>query len=487
MFNKSLKVLTSVLNDKIFASSLVGAFSVVAAFCVSSAFMACSEEQNDIAGGVSEENNTLAGILVNHEGDVARGVCVSARFLQNDTLVLTDTTDDEGRFGLPLSRTGRYGLSAQVDSSAYYEIVNYEGEEIEVEAKLAKTGDIYGVMNLRPDTNAANVLVFIPGSEWRTETDENGYFEFKDVPQGSVPVVAFSPDPMHYVDVGYMAQVSDGSVHFLGPVPMDRNFDFVVGDFRDASDVDSDSSNEKIEELQFPISREYGLRSWFSMDYLTTSGKVRTVGDARGWTEGLLVYGAELDESFSGRSLALNGASQYAVVENDRGLLDSVSEFTFETWVQIDSVLSDEKSYRKNVVGKLGFGSESDRDVFSFALVKGECGVGSGNGPRFAFFLADGLGDSLSCDNAVFAANDIKYGTWVYVAAVWNGSTLSLYLDGSLEASKAVTVEKIDVSSEPIFFGKEAINLKLDDVRFSVKAITGSDAEFRYHLKGGAL
>ena len=156
----------------------------------------------------------------------------------------------------------------------------------------------------------------------------------------------------------------------------------------------------------------------------------------------------------------------------------------FEAWVEIDSVLTNDSAYRKNIVGKLGFGSDADQDVFSFALVKDECGV-EGE-PVFAFFFADGLGDTLSCNSAVVSKRKVEFGKWVYVTAVFDGKRLSLYLDGALAATRTVEVEKIGVSSESIFFGKEAINLKLDDVRFGVKALTASDVQYRYYLKGGA-
>lgn len=456
-------------------------------------FAACSESGDEIAGGVSEETNTLAGVLVDASGKGLAGVPVVALHYVYDTVRFVDTTDSDGKFGLPLSRQGQYGISAYTDSSAYYETVNYVGEKLSVSAKLSAVGDVAGVLNLRLDTNAVGVYVGIPGTDWGVETDSTGAFELEGVPAGVLPLYAKSPDPMRFNDAVYVVTVSEKSkAKFRGPIPTGL-FELFAGETGEVDSVngfvDVDGFVEYVaavssEVLQFPLSTEYGLRSWWSMDYLSVNGKSGTMSDARGWTEGMVVYGgAELVEGVDNKAFAMVGAKQYGVIENDRGLLDSAKEFTLEAWVRVDSVLSDDDSYRKNIVGKLGFGSEGDKDVFSLALVKGECGAKSA---RFAFFIADGTGDSLSCSNAVVADVGVDYGSWVYITSVWNGESLSLYQDGKLSAEKTVSVNQIDVSSEPIFFGKEAINLKLDDVRFGVKAITSADVLYRYYLKGGA-
>ncbi len=472
----------------------VASFGIVSVFVLLLCyFAACSKSGDEIAGGVSEETNTLAGIVVDASGKGVAGVPVLALHYAIDTLRFVDTTDSEGKFGLPLSRQGQYGVSAFTDSSAYYETVNYVGEKLNVSARLSTVGDVAGILNLRPDTNAVSVYVGIPGTDWGVETDSSGAFELEGVPVGVLPLYAKSPDPIRFNDAVYVVSVSEKSkAKFRGPIPTGL-FELFAGETNDVDAVNGVADVEDLvshvsavspEVLQFPLSTEYGLRSWWSMDYLSVSGKSGTMSDVRGWTEGMVVYGdASLVDGVDNKAVALNGAKQYGVVENDRGLLDSANAFTLEAWVRVDSILSDEDSYRKNIVGKVGFGSEGDKDVFSLALVDGECGAKSA---RFAFFIADGAGDSLSCSNAVVADESVEYGMWVYVTAVWDGESLSLYQDGKLSAEKTVSVNQIDVSSEPIFFGKEAINLKLDDVRFGVKAITGADVLYRYYLKGGA-
>lgn len=462
------------------AGAAIAVFAFGAAF-VTMFCVGCSSD-DDVAGGVSEETNTLAGVLLDGKGNGVSGVAVVARHFEVDSIVLADTTDNDGAFGLPLKRSGKYGISAVADSSAYYETVDFDGNEVSVSATLLDAGKISGTMNLRNDTVAANVTVFIPGSRWVTETDENGEFTLEGVPFGIMPLFAKSPNPIQFNDAVYVVNVGKKKTSFKGPVPASE-FDLFAEDSLDEKVGFLTGAND--EPLLFPLSVEYGVRSWWSMDYLTPAkNKTSVISDVRGGTENMLVYGsAKLDSGVNNSALVLDGAKKYGVVENDRGILDSATALVLEAWIQVDSVLTDEKSFRKNIIGKLGFGSSGEQDVFSLALVKGDCGAKK---TSFAFFIANGDGDSLSCDNAVVAEKSLDVGSWVYVTAVWDGESVSLYQDGKLSGSQAVSVKQINVSSEPIFFGKEAINLKLDDVRLGVKAISAADVLFRYYLKGGA-
>ena len=447
-------------------------------------FVACTTE---VANGVSEETNTVAGVLVDGSGKVVAGVPVCARHYAVDTITVTDTTDSEGKFGLALSRQGQYGLSASKDKFAYYSTINFDGSEVNVSAKLEKTGSVEGEIYLRQDTSSAGIRVYIPGSPWETETDKNGAFSLKNVPVGVLPLLAKSPDPIHFVDAVYVVSVSTKSTSFRGPIP--------TGMFEYFAKSSAEEEEEPVGEivntvdavgaanLQFPLSPEYGLRSWWPMDYLTKAGKdTKKVSDARGGTDGILLYGVDsLEEGATEKALALYGSDQFGVIEGDRALLDSAKALTLEAWIQVEKPTS--KNYRMNLIGKLGFGSSEDKDVFSLALVQGEC---DRKNVSLGFFIADGSSNSLECEDAAFV--DYKlFDEWVYVTVVWDGKTSALYINGLKVAEKAVSVTQIGSSSEPIFFGKESLNLKLDDVRLSTSAIGESDVLYRYYLKGGAI
>lgn len=458
-------------------------------------FAACTPE--DTAGGFGEETNALAGILVNEKGEPQANVRVFARHTKANISDLVDTTDAEGKFEFSLVRQGSYGLSATKGKSAMYKRVNYYGQSMEVKARMVASTDVSGKVNLREDTLASDVVVYIPGSPWEAKTSDKGKFSFKGVPEGTYPVLAKSPDPVRFVDVFYVGTFEDGKADFNGPYPVDMIDAVMAKAAPDSANAEADSSedsedadvrlvnSEKSKNMLLPLSPEYGTLCLWPLDYLTEGfAGTKVSSDARGRTEGVIFYGdPELTEGVSRNAIVLKGANQYGVVENDRNALDDATEMTLEAWIDVAKLPSD-SVYRRNIVGKLGFGSSGDQDVFSLSLVRGECGVKK---PKLAFFIAAGSEeDSLGCENAVFS-DVVETDKWMYVAVVWNGSTLSMYVDGQLVDTAKTSVKKINPSTEPIIFGKEKLNIQLDDVRLSKTVINGADVLYRYYLKGGAL
>lgn len=508
--------------------------SIFAAACIASLSLSACSEGKKAAGGVSEETNTLAGVLLNASGSPVSGVAVCAKHFTVDTIVFHDTTDAEGRFGMPLERRGQYGISARTDSLAVYETVEYGGSEVDVRVTLSEVGTVVGRLNLRPGTVAKDVYVSIPGSAWEAYSDSTGRFVLDGVPVGVLPLYAQSPDLQRFNNAVFVMNVKQGGSQLTGPVPAEYfeklSERIYTADVVTSSDVvyepgsNESGSSSSVEVLpsvggtsandsqgtelvvadslkfgnegytgfiisepnsvQFPLATDYGLRSWWNMDYVS-GGNKPYIADMRGWTEDMLLYGgASLVDGVDGKALELNGASQYGVIESDRGLLDSSATLVLEAWVNVVSVDADSTPYRKNIVGKLGFGSESDQSVFSLAVVDGDC---SAAGPSLAFFVAGGDGEAFSCSNAAVSAVKLEFGKWVYVTAVWDSGYINLYQDGGLVARKAVSVTRFASSPEPVFFGKEAMDVKLDNVRIGVQAITESDVLYRYYLLGGAI
>lgn len=458
-----------------FSSLMFFTFAVVS----TSTFFACSESDNpssNMAGGVSEEENTIAGVLVDVSGKPARGTVVQARYVTVDSLNFVDTTDQNGKFAFPLKRLGKYGISAQLDSQAVFETVEFDGKSQEVSLELKKSHDFKGRVAFDSGLKQKFVNVSLPGSAWKVKTDEEGSFELSGMPEGTYSIKVESPDRLRYDNAIFILDVE--SSRFVGPLPESMaDADSLLGG-KLALDGEGDRA------MQLPANVDYNLISWWPMDVMESSDGNSVMRDVHGGSETILVYGdAKLVDGAYGKAFALNSADQFGVIESDNGILDSLSEMTLEVTLMVDS-LDREGVYRKNMIGKLGFGSAGDKDVFSLAAINGECGAES---PRLAFFLADGSGDSLSCDNAVVAKAPIELGHWTRVVVVWSRDSLRLYQNANLDASAKVSVQTLGKSDEPIFFGKEDINLKLDDVRLGENAITSDDVLYRYYLRGGTL
>ncbi len=440
------------------------------------ALSACTSKVAE--GGVDEQTNTLAGILVDNLGKPISGAAVMARHTSVSTEFFTDTTDEKGNFGFPLLQLGAYGLYSIVDSKAAFKVVTYEGNSKNIDKfQVVETRDYKGRVTAVNADDFAGSRVYLPGSPWEAQMGASGDFVLEDIPEGKYMLVAESPDPVHYSDASFSIEVSSDVIYATGPLPTSlavTNYEMSIEEVQ---------SNVGSAELVLPASTDYGLISWISMDNIDVTDGKQTTPDVRGHMDDVVLYGEDLVVAgLSGKALRLSSASQFGVIENDNHVLDNITEMSLELVLQIDSI-SDKGPYRRNIVGKLGF-EDSDKNVFSFALINGECGVSE---TAVAFFIADGSGDSLSCANGVVSTKKIAYGEWSSYTVTWDGEMLYLYLNGNLDAQKPVSVNKLQPSDEPIFFGKENINVILDDVRLGEKAISPADVLYRYYLRGGSL
>lgn len=406
-------------------------------------FSACSTE---VAGGVSEETNTVAGILKFPDGNVAARVAMQLQSIENETAIFVDTTDAEGKFSLTANARGLYGLSANANHFAYYDTVSLNGKSVQRNGDFVSATSISGNVYLRSAISASQVAVQIPGSPWKTTTDENGYFVLNQIPEGEISVSVSSPDKSWI-----LGQTFDATANHL-----------------DSEAIQSPASYRWI----LPLSPEYKIAGYWTFD----EANAGVVHDSRSISGSAALYGnAKLELGRQrGKSLHLQNASDFAVIENDKGILDSAKNFTIEMWVDIQSIPA-ESAKIKNILGKLSFG---DSTIFSIAVVQDTCGV---QGSAFGFFLAEGNGDSLLCENAAISKNEISLNRWNYLAATWNGDSTILYVDGKREASAETKFHQLSGKNIPIYLGKENLDLFIDDVKIYTTSIEDIDAIYRYN------
>ena len=163
-------------------------------------WVGCSN--NEVAGGVSEETNTIAGVLVDKKGSPVVSAMVYCKSVDVDTLESSDETNSKGEFSLPVKRSGSYGISATVDSLAYYEVVEFKGKDVDLKSvALKETADFKGRVVLREDSSAAGIVVRVPGSSWVAKTDSLGFYKLDGMPVGKANLLVVPTDLTRFVKV----------------------------------------------------------------------------------------------------------------------------------------------------------------------------------------------------------------------------------------------------------------------------------------------
>lgn len=455
----------------------LSAFAVLA----SCSWIACDPgnggDSKDLSGSFSEEQNTIAGVLNGVNGKPVAKVKVLALHAENKELA-SDTTDEKGMFAVDLSHRGLYGLSASKGDLAMYKVIKFEGKYVEVETKLDSTYDVSGSIVDGDDAPSEETYIALLGSKWENHTDSDGSFTIKKVPKGIYPVVV-KPLDKKYVNSYYVVSVDgDGSI-FYGPYSEN-----IIESVYAQIESGVFEKGKGFKKINLVRSSDYGSVSLWNFDDLQESKSSMNSKDSKSKTDNIVFYGKPgVETGILGKAISLDGASQYGVIENDNDFLTDASALTLDAWVMVNKTPKG-KDYRRNIVGKLGFGSKTDQDVFSLSIVQGVCGAKE---PKFAFFIAGGNeSDSLNCSEAVFSKG-IETKAWSYISVVWANSELALYVNGKLVDKIKTSVKKIAQSGEPIIFGKENLNLRLDEVQIGTKAINELDVLFRYYSKGGVL
>ncbi len=432
--------------------------------------------EGKIAGGVTEETNSIAGVLYDSNNKLANGVPVSLRAFNDSSLSYTDTTDREGHFNFEIKEPGFYGVSGKSLEQAFYQIIEYKGISLNIQDTLKSITRFSGHTKLSGDSSYQSIEISLPGTDWKATSDSLGFFIIDSIPMGSHFVYVKSPDLSRYYDSYFWVDFSNPD-YLISSGPLSQ--------IEEPPKLLHSENSQELVSIEIPVSVEYGLVSWWPMDVLQENSQTKYIYDARGRADIGVVYGdVYLDKGVKSNALVFNGASDFVVIENDRGSLNNTSSFTMEALVyiedfnEIDSILS----YRKNLIGKLAYGETENKSLFSLAVIKNECGVKQNS---LAFFIADGQGKLLDCENAVIAPQSMPLQQWVHTIVVWDGVQINLYLNGDLVATQTTNIQQWEENDEAIYFGKENLNFKLDEVRFSIKAISQSDVLYRYYNHGG--
>jgi hypothetical protein len=192
------------------------------------------------------------------------------------------------------------------------------------------------------------------------------------------------------------------------------------------------------------------------------------------------VNGATLSQDRFGNeksSYSFNGTNNFIYIP-DNNSLDLTNQFTLSCWINIPDY-----SVNPSLVNANG-DKDVQRTIFGKPKNSGwATGYNLANRPNgISSTLASNAANMSCCPNTSVKSNTSpNLNTWYFLVAIYDGSTFSLYINGSLESS-IQTAFVLDNSAEPLYIGKEFTNVNnnwyrwfkglIDDIGIWNRALT---------------
>jgi hypothetical protein len=203
-----------------------------------------------------------------------------------------------------------------------------------------------------------------------------------------------------------------------------------------------------------------------------------TAGDSSGnGNTGTLSNATWVAGKFGTPALQFTGATTSWVTMNDATSLHLTTGLTLEAWVDPSSLNSPDAGWCAAVAKDNRASSAND---VSYALY---AAAGTGTGPALHLNLS-GKGDT-----GVQGASVLPLNTWTFLAATYDGTTMKLYVNGTLVASKTVS-GSIASSTNPLHVGGdwsgEMFTGVIDQVRVYNRALSAAEISTDMNLPVGA-
>lgn len=199
-----------------------------------------------------------------------------------------------------------------------------------------------------------------------------------------------------------------------------------------------------------------------------------TVSDSSpcGMNSGILRGGAGWTTGKNGAAISLDGVDDYAEIP-DHSSLGGMSALTVSAWVKLDQLPSSGKYF--TVAGKDQSGSEA-----SYRIAIGSNGTGH--------FVVSTTGNYwYTAGTQANFTTALSPGTWYYITGTYDGTTVKVYVNGSLQGSGSQAISGMIVNgTSPLRIGyPTSSNVgyfkgAVDDVRIYDRALTGAELTALY-------
>jgi fibronectin type 3 domain-containing protein len=184
-----------------------------------------------------------------------------------------------------------------------------------------------------------------------------------------------------------------------------------------------------------------------------------------------LLNGPAFAAGILGNALVLPAtASQYASLPS--GIVSGLTDFTIATWIKVNAFTTWQRIF--------DFGVDSGTNMFLTA--QGPAGAGR---PRFSIRTAS------IAEQVIDSSVALTAGAWAHVAVTRSGSTVSIYINGSLAGSSTITASPADLGfTARNYLGKSQfadpyLNAALDDFRIYTQALSPAEIAALAHPPAG--
>jgi len=195
-------------------------------------------------------------------------------------------------------------------------------------------------------------------------------------------------------------------------------------------------------------------------------GSGNIVHDTSGEGDDGTIYGANWTDGEFGKALSFDGVDDY-VDCGDIDAIDGASEITVTAWVKwggaIGGLTAAREFHRKEKVYAFGGGWEDHKAEF--------------------WIYVDGWKNSRD------GITDIDDGNWYFIAGVYDGEYLRLYVNGVEESNNYIGSTTLNASSEPVIIGSssgrwEFWNGTIDEVHIYNRALNEEEISDLYNNYG---